>query len=136
MRKIDLLRLSERIRGFTLPVDGVMHVFDYDEVFRLNLATGLFEILDDDPWEFADANPGFLGVSGCEPLRANGSSTVSYCFDPTGDFQDVCLIWQGQRHEITFRTLSGDWFVATLTANDKYLIIAEPYLFEVYALAA
>lgn len=134
MKKIDLPRFSERIRGFTLPVDGMMYAFDYDEVFRLNLTMGSLEILNDDPYAFADANPGFLGVSGFEPLLANGSSTVSYCFDPAGDSQDVCLIWQGQRHDITFRTLSGDWFVATLTANEKYLIIAEPYLLEVYAL--
>lgn len=135
MKKIDLPRFSERIRGFTLPIDGVMHAFDYDEVFRLDLTTYSLEILDADPYSFADANPEFLGVSGVKPMLTNGNSVVSYSFDPAADFQNVTLISHGERQDIKFRTLSGDWFVATLSPDQNYLIIAEPYLVEVYSLA-
>jgi len=134
MKKIDLPRFSERIRGITLPVDGVMHAFDYDEVFKIDLSDVSVEVLDEDPYAFADAHAGFLGVSGNEPLLSVGNSMVSYAFDPTGDSQTVHFVSQGQPNDMEFRTLSGDWFFASLTADESYLVIAEPYLLEVYRL--
>ena len=77
MKKIDLPRFSERIRGITLPVDGVMHAFDYDEVFKIDLSDVSVEVLNEDPYAFADAHAGFLGVSGNEPLLSVGNSMLS-----------------------------------------------------------
>jgi hypothetical protein len=135
MKKVDLPRFSERIRGFTLPEDGVMYIFDDDEVFKLDLDSAAAELLERDPDLFAEQHPGFLGVSDNPPLAESGNATLAYTFDPSADTQAVKLVSHGRTHEVRFRTLSGDWFVATLTADDRYLIIAEPYLLEVYKLA-
>jgi len=57
---------------------------------------------------------------------------VSYVFEPTRGSQIIYLISQGQRHDIEFQTLSGDWFIASPTPDQSYLVIAEPYYFDVY----
>jgi len=69
MQKLNLPKVSERIRGITLPVDDIMHIADYDEVYRIDL-TGENEvqILEDDPYEFVEAQKHILGVSGHTPI--------------------------------------------------------------------
>jgi len=104
------------------------------EVFKIDLSDVSVEVLDEDPYAFADAHAAFLGVSGNEPLLSVGNSMLSYAFDPTGDSQTVHFVSQGQPNDMEFRTLSGDWFIASLTADESYLVIAEPYLLEVYRL--
>jgi hypothetical protein len=135
MKKIELPRISERIRGFTLPANGVMQVFDYDEVFQVNLRNPSVEVLALTPDAFEAEHPRCLGVSELSPLLVVDETSVSYSFDPRADAQTVEVLSVGQRHEISFRTLSGDWFVATLSADGRYLVLAEPYLLEVYFLA-
>ncbi|MGE8212091.1 MAG: hypothetical protein ACN6Q8_00730 [Stenotrophomonas sp.] len=135
MQKIDLPRISERIRGFTLPENGAMTVFDYDEVFLVSLQPPSVRVLDDNPYSFADLHPEHLGVSHNAPLLQVGSTTVSYSFDPAAPSQGVRLDLDGQVQEIPFRTLSGDWFIASLSRDGSYLVIAEPYLLEVYSLS-
>lgn len=134
MRKIELPRISERIRGFTIPTDGLMYVFDYDEVFRVDLDMASVEVLTDDPYVFDGDHPESLGVSENPPLLQTKRIAVAYSFDPTADSQIVRVLVGGQPYDISFRTLSGDWFVATLTADERYLIIAEPYMLVVYSL--
>ena len=135
MRKIELPRISERIRGFTLPVDGRMNVFDYDEVFQVNLGEPVtVEVLPDNPYEFEEKTADYFGVSDREPIRTAGQTKVSYNFEPSAPSVSISVdTTQGIQH-IEFRTLSGDWFVATLTPRGDFLILAEPYLLEVYAL--
>lgn len=135
MQKLDLPRISERIRGFTLPENGSMNVFDYDEVYLVSLHPPSVRVLDEDPYSFANSNPEHLGVSDNAPLLQVGSATINYSFDPTAPSQDVRLEIDGQVREITFRTLSGDWFIASLSPDGSHLIIAEPYLLEVYSLS-
>lgn len=136
MKKIELPRISERIRGFTLPADGVMHVFDYDEVFRVSLRHPSVQVLSLNPDTFEAEHPRYLGVSENPPLLDVDETSVAYSFDPRADAQSVEVLSAGQRHEILFRTFSGDWFVATLSVDGCYLIVAEPYLLEVYSLEA
>lgn len=133
MRKIELPRISERIRGFTLPADGQMHVFDYDEVFRVDLNRASIEVLSHNPYVFDEEHPESLGVSENPPLLLTTRIAVEYSFHPAADSQLVQVKVDGQCYDVSFRTLSGDWFVATLTPDERYLIIAEPYMLEVYA---
>lgn len=135
MQKIDLPRISERIRGFTLPENGTMTVFDYDEVFRISLQPPSVQVLDDNPYSFVELHPEYLGVSDNAPLLRVGSTTVSYGFEPAAPSQNVRLNLDGQLREIPFRTFSGDWFIASLSHDGSYLVIAEPYLLEVYSLS-
>lgn len=134
MQKIDLPRISERIRGFTLPENGVMNVFDYDEVFLVSLQPPSIRVLDDNPYSFADLHPEHLGVSKNAPLLRAGSAAICYNFKPAAPSQDVRLEVDGLLREISFTTLSGDWFIASLSRDGSYLVIAEPYLLEVYSL--
>ncbi|GAA0829021.1 hypothetical protein [Cupriavidus pauculus] len=134
MKRIELPRISERIRGFTLPVGNVLHVFDYDEVFRIDLQKHSVEVLALDPYAFDAEHPEALGVSENQPLLRTGSFEISYSFAPDKSSQTVKVIAKNEIHELSFPTLSGDWFIATLTADERYLLMAEPYLLAIYAL--
>ena len=136
MKRIPLPRISERIRGFTLPENGVLHVFDYDEVFKVDLRRGSVDVLAVDPVAFESEHPESLGVSEKPPLLKTDRAAITYTFDPSADSQTVRLVIGGQSYDIPFRTLSGDWFVATLTADEQYLVIAEPYGLDAYELDA
>ena len=135
MYKLNLPRISERIRGFTPPEDGVMFVFDYDEVFRITLGDPpSVETLRDNPYEFESNHPDHFGVSDKEPILESGSFKLSYQFDSRSNFQNITVESLEKAESIQFRTLSGDWFIATFSPCQKYLLIAEPYLIEVYSL--
>src|SRR5262245_40008677 len=101
MKKIELPRISERIRGFTLPTDGVMQVFDYDEVFRVSLRHASVEVLALNPNAFEGEHPGYLGASENPPLLDVAGTSVSYSFNPRADTQQVELLSNGLRHEIS-----------------------------------
>lgn len=135
MKKIDFPRFfSERLQGFTLPIEGLMQVVDYDEVFNLDLSTGSFEVLDEGPETFEHGPEGFLGRSENPPLLAVGSKSVSYDFNRPSNSIEVRVAVHGLEQTITVPILSGDWFVASLSSDGRYLVVAEPYLIEVYAL--
>lgn len=135
MKKLALPRISERIRGFTLPVEGEMYVFDYDEVFRISLQSPpSLEVLPDNPYDFEARHPDAFGVSDREPILCSGSVGLSYEFDPRANFQTVTVTNNEAVEVVEFRTLSGDWFVATLSDRGQYLVVAEPYLLELWAL--
>jgi hypothetical protein len=133
MRKLALPRISERIRGFTPPEAGGFFVFDYDEVHKVSLSDPpTVETLDDDPYAFADKAEGFFGVSDRPPISSVDSKRVSYNFDPTAKSVTVKLELPEGASAFEFRTFSGDWFVATFSPCGNYLLVAEPYLIEVY----
>jgi hypothetical protein len=135
MKKIELPRTSERIRGFTLPADGAFYIVDYDEVFRIRLdGTPSVDILDVNPYEFEGKTDTLLGVSDRAPLARVGETEISYSFNPKDRYQTVTLRANGRADTISFCTMSGDWFVASLSEDGKYMVVAEPYLLELYAL--
>lgn len=135
MKKINLPRTSERIRGLTLPDNGVIYVCDYDEVFKVAIGDETeAEILDDDPYEFLDSLPHALGVSKGEPILESNGNSISYKFNSINDFVTVHYNVNGQESSIEFRTLSGDWFAASFSPCGKYLVLAEPYGIELYEL--
>lgn len=135
MKKLDLPRTSERIRGLTLPDNGVIYVCDYDEVFKVTIGSDSeADILDDDPYEFLDSLPHSLGVSKGEPILEFGGNRISYKFNSLNDFVTVHCNINGHESNIEFRTLSGDWFAASFSPCGKYILLAEPYGIELYEL--
>jgi hypothetical protein len=123
------------MRGFTLPEKGCMFVFDYDEVFRITLAAvPSVETLDGNPYDFEDKHPDYFGVSEREPILQAGDFRLSYSFDPTAPSQEVVIESPQKRETVSFKTFSGDWFVATLSPCARFLILAEPFLIEIYSL--
>ena len=135
MHKLSLPRITERIYVFTPPVNEVMHVADHDEVYRLSLNNvPSVEVTNEHPYDFAELCGVHFGAVGAPPLLSVNGISIAYKFDPKADIQYVKLISNSGMHNIEFPTFSGDWFVATLTNDAAYLLIAEPYLLEVYAL--
>jgi len=133
MELVPVPRTSERIRGVTLPENGVMYVCDYDEVFKISVEAGLqVEILDDDPYEYLDGLPHSLGVYGHAPILESNGNVISYDFKPGERFVVVSCKINGEESEIKFRTLSGDWFSASFSKCGQYLLLAEPYDFDLY----
>lgn len=135
MKQVELPRTTERIRGVTLPKDGFMYVCDYDEVFKVVVGSlSEPEILDDDPYEFLEKLPHSLGVSNHSPILESNGNFISYQFDPNSDFIAVSYEILGVKGELEFRTFSGDWFAASFSECGKYLMLAEPYGFELYVI--
>ena len=133
MKKINIPRTSERIRGITLPENGSLYVCDYDEVFKVVIGNECnSEILNDDPYEFLDALPHALGVSDGEPILEINGNKISYNFNPNNEYVAVHCNILGKESIIEFRTLSGDWFAASFSPCGKHLILVEPYGFELY----
>lgn len=150
MNKLDIPHISERIRGVTLPDNGVMYVADYDEVFRISLNNQItVETLDDNPYEFLDSQKHYLGVGNHVPILKSNGNKISYNFWPPAefgtlkhklmstfglnkDFIKIKYFISNKSGALKFRLLSGDWFSASFSECGNYLVIAEPYTFEVY----
>lgn len=90
------------------------------------------EVLDDDPYEFLEAQPHSLGVLQHPCILEHHGHTIMYSFDPKADFVRVGINIGKQQHVIDFRTLSGDWFACSFSKCGEYIVVAEPYDFEVY----
>jgi len=144
MRKLDLSRPpeSDRIIGFTIPKGGSFYICDHDEVWRVSIGRTLgIEVTDHSPYEFVEKNTDFLGVvfNGLTPnvpLLRVGGNEVSYHFDPKSDFVTVNCKFDGRSAQIEFRTLSGDWFAASLSDDGSHLVLAEPYDIALYELGS
>ncbi len=135
MKKIKIPKTSERIRGITLPEKNVVFVCDYDEVFKISIGSvSEPEILGDDPYEFLNKQKHTVGVLEQPPIHEINGNTVNYNFNPVNDFVTVNYNIEEKTGTIEFPTLSGDWFAASFSKCGKYLILAEPYSFELYEL--
>ncbi|GEM_PF-2378193 len=135
MQKLNLPRISERFRGFTLPVADEFLICDYDEVLRVSLSEPVsVEVTDEHPNDFELKRTDWFGVSEREPIAQAGSYELSYVFVPKDDFQKITIKSASGSEILSFRTFSGDWFVASFSVDAKYLVLAEPYLLEIYAL--
>ena len=137
MEKLELPKVSERIIGMTAPEDGCFFVCDYDEVFKISLeGNSEPDVLEDDPYEFLEKLPYSLGVYNNSPALVYGESTIKYNFNSTEEFVTVQCLIAGKQFEINFRTLSGDWFSASFSKCGKFLVLAEPYGYEIYKVDA
>lgn len=133
LQKLSIPKFTERLYGFTIPNDGKIYACDHDESFDITLEQSpVVEILDDNPYEFIASFENSLGVPGGVPIHQLNETELSYFFDGRDDFVNVTVRHGSQIKEISFRTLSGDWFVGTISKCGKYLVLAEPYLFECY----
>ena len=142
MRKLDLSKPpeSDRIIGFTIPKGGTFYICDHDEVWKISIGKTLgIEVTGHSPYEFVERNTDFLGLV-FEGLTANipllrvGGNEVAYYFEPRSDFVTINYKVNGRRGQIKFRTLSGDWFAASLSDDGRHLVLAEPYDIALYEL--
>lgn len=133
LRRVPLESFTERLFGLTVPNNGVFFAADHDEAFKIDLnASPQVEVLEDNPYAFIDSFENALGVPSGQPILAHGDKTVSYNFDGHDDYVEVRVRRGQQDSTLRFRTMSGDWFVATLSTCGTHLVLAEPYLLEVY----
>lgn len=133
MRRIELSQATERIRGITLPEDGVLYICDYDTVFKINIQDNVkTDTIDEEPLEFFDSHPNALGIMNNKGVLESNGNSIFYDFNPSLDSVFVQLDIQSKSYDIEFPTLSGDWFVASFSQCGKYILLAEPYSFELY----
>lgn len=133
MKKLNICLPFERMMGLTLPNNGVMYVCDYDEVFKIELDQSIqITVIDENPRNFFNASSHYLGIEQHQLIHKKNGNSISYNFNPLFDFVQVNFNIKGKNGEIRFPTLSGDWFAASFSQCGKYLVLAEPYGFEVY----
>jgi len=135
LRKIEIPLVTERFRGITLPVDNAFYVCDYNEVFKVTIGSAREpEILDDDPYQFLEDLPHSLGVYNHPCILESNGNRISYNFDPPNYPTTVHCYIHGEHSKIDFITFSGDWFAASFSPCGSYLVLAEPYSFDIYAI--
>ena len=112
---LGILPYCEKILGLILPIDNVMYVCGYDEVFKIQLDRTAIsvEILYEDPYEFADSFTYFLGIDGHKPIYQHNGNTISYRFDSTTDSVKINFSIAGKTGHIKFDISSGDWFAGS-----------------------
>lgn len=134
LRKLPIPRFTERLFGFTIPEGDKIYACDHDESFEITLANPPHvEVLDDKPYDFIGSFQNALGIPAGQPLRQLGDIEIAYLFEGgKQEFVTVTVRKGDQKESILFRTLSGDWFVGTLSMCGRYLVLADPYLFECY----
>jgi hypothetical protein len=136
MKKLALSIPSERIIGFTIPRGGCFHVCDHDEVWLVQLGPPLVvEETDLEPYSVAERDDfAGWGNESKSSILHHGNTEISYRFDPYREHVPVnCSTGVGSE-TIKFPIFSGDWFTASLSADGRYLVLAEPYRIEVYDL--
>jgi hypothetical protein len=142
MRQIKLSLPCERIIGFTIPRGGSFFVCDHDEVLRIDIPSlPQVEVIDHHPYDLARENADFVGLhfTDCPlnlPLKESGGHSIYYDFNPKRNFVTVRCNVPGGTSEIKFRTLSGDWFCASLSDDGAHLVMAEPYDLALYDLGS
>jgi hypothetical protein len=133
LRKLLIPTFTERLYGFTIPDADKIHACDHDESFEITLGDSpSVEMLEDNPYKFIASFENALGIPNGIPIHRLDGVEVSYSFDGRKDFVIVTVRRGDQTEKISLRTLSGDWFAATISKCGKYLVLAEPYLLECY----
>lgn len=145
MRKLNFniakLPRADRLIGFTIPTKGKFYVSDHDEVWLVNVGWRVSaKVTDEAPYEFVGKRSDFLGLvfegaTANAPILRAGQSEISYKFEPAKDFVTVDYKVKGRSGKIEFRTLSGDWFATSLSADGKFLVLADPYDIALYEVA-
>ncbi len=114
-----------------------MYVIDYDEVFRICLNDpATVDVLDDNPYEFHAEQPHSLGVYDNAPIHESGNNSLSYKFDPKENFVIVRVTIDEVEENLKFQTFSGDWFQASFSKCGNFILLAEPYRFDLYELVS
>lgn len=133
LRKLSIPEFSERLYGFTIPDAGKIYACDHDESFEITLSESPeVEVLEDNPYEFIASFENSLGVPDGVPIHRLNGIEIAYSFDGRNDFVNITVQQGSHTERVSFRTFSGDWFVGTISKCGKYLVLAEPYLFECY----
>ena len=126
--------VAERLLGVTIPEDGVMYACSYEGLHRIafeeSVCIDTDEALSED-YEALRARGSARGLFDGVPILADSRTKISYTFDPSAETQRIELSHASRSEVITFATMSGDWFVVTLSKCGKYLVLAEPYALEV-----
>lgn len=134
--KLQLPYISERIREITLIENDLMYVADYDSVYRVKLGIHIEveELSDLDPYEFASSCRNPIAVNEENRILEHSGNKISYKFRSVENSQLVEVEIDSVKRSIEFRTLSGDWFCASFSKCGSYILLAEPYLIEIYRL--
>lgn len=131
-------RMAERFLGITIPEHGIMYACSYDGLHTITLSLKSVAVETDEAgiedYKLLESKGAALGVMGGTPIHKSERTSVSYTFEPGATEQLVNVTHAGAEYEIEFPTLSGDWFFTTLSRCGHFLVLAEPYGLQIYAL--
>jgi len=134
MEQLPLTIPFQRLMGFTIPDAGCFFVCDQNECWSVHLGrTPEISECDGSPYDLA-ARPDFIGAGvGNNELLKAGRTEIAYDFRPTEEFVAVRWKSRGTSGAIEFGLISGDWFIASLSTDGAYAVLAEPDALLVYA---
>ncbi len=130
--------IAERFFGITIPDGGRLHACSGEALHTIVLSDPVVVEHDEDAREDYALMSSLgtpLGIWGSgEPILDDGHTRVEYTFVP-GRREMTVFVHRGDVTELVpFDTFSGDWFAATLSTCGRYLVLAEPYEIEIYAI--
>ena len=135
MEQLPLNIPFQRLMGFTVPHSGQFFVCDHNECWSVQLGQSpAITELDGSPYDLA-TRPDFVGaVANNTELRRAGGTEIDYKFRPNEDSVAVRYRSDSKSGSIEFHLISGDWFVATLSDDGAYAVLAEPDALLLYAM--
>ena len=131
--------VAERFLGVTVPHDGVMYACSYDGLHKLMLEDPVRVETDEERREdyaAPESKGDALGIFGGVPILEDARTKIVYAFNARADTQRVEIHRDGKTEALSFPTLSGDWFFASLSKCGDFLLLAEPYAIEVQKIGA
>ena len=148
--KIDTSALSfERLVGFSIPVDNSVVVISYDEVQLLKLRLGQVlqienvQIDRNGIFPFSTYNEekksidingvrhDMLGIFGGSPILSSAKQdTLS--IDPHNQRLIARDVLGQEILSFAYDDLSGDWQLATFSADSRYIVLGMPYEWHIW----
>lgn len=134
LNSLKMPYVAERLLGVTIPECSVMYACSYEGLHKIVLEDPVRVETDkerSEDYEMLRSKGDALGLFGGTPILTDSRTQISYVFDPRAKDQRIEVRQAGSSEVITFATLSGDWFIATLSKCGQFLVLAEPYAIEV-----
>jgi hypothetical protein len=144
-RKIDISALSfERLVGFSIPVYDSVVVISYDEVQLLKIRLGYILQIENvqidrngifpfnicsEKKKSIDINGvryDMLGIFGGNPVVSSAKQDI-LSIDPHNQRLIARDVLGQEILSFPYNDLSGDWQLATFSADSKYIILGMPY---------
>jgi len=140
MKKVECQIPTERIIGVTIPEDGKFYVCDYDEVFEAVIGEQVsFKVTDFEPNEFAYESSTFIGLNlagkvANTPILSIDDNKITPSFKTGDDYAEIDYDIKKEQGTLKFQTFSSDWFCVSFSKCGQFIILAEPYAIDVYAI--
>jgi hypothetical protein len=142
--KIELPYLCERIIAFSIPENDTLYVMSYEGIHQVTLAPDIkirtdeehaedYELLNTEEMtmSYGGKHLKMLGLHGGRPITINNAGE-KLKLDRTACSLSIKDSTDHTRQTIQYTDLSGDWAIASYSADRKYLLIGTPYELHIF----